>query len=410
MDESGLERTLQTPAHPPVNERRLLLILSLACGVGVSNLYYNQPLLLEMAHTLHVLPAKISQVAVAAQLGYAAGIFLFVPLGDVLERRGLMVRLFAGVTAAMLASALSPSFLILLLASVLTGLTAAVTHVIVPIAPELAREENRGRAIGTVMTGLLLGILLARTFAGLLGEWLGWRSVYFAGAALNLMFVPLLLRFLPRLPPHRPVTYGHALRSLWTLVAGEALLREAAVIGGLVFAAFSAFWTTLVFLLGSPHYRMGPAVAGAFGVLGATGALVAPLAGRLSDRHGERRVVGYALLVEVAAFLTLWLLGYHLLGLVVGVILLDGGAQANQIANQTRIFGIDAHARGRINTVYMMIFFAFGSAGSAAGAVAWQKAGWPGVCLLSIALIGLAGLRHAFGHKGRQPTASARTA
>ena len=118
---------------------------------------------------------------------------------------------------------------------------------------------------------------------------------------------------------------------------------------------------------------MGPAVAGAFGVLGATGAFVAPIAGRLADRYGERRVVGYALLVEVAAFLTLWLLGYHLLGLVVGVILLDGGAQANQIANQTRIFGIDAHARGRINTVYMMIFFAFGSAGSAAGAVAWQK-------------------------------------
>jgi predicted MFS family arabinose efflux permease len=139
MDERRLEQPLQT-THPLVNERSLLLLLSLACGVGVSNLYYNQPLLLEMAHTLHVLPAKISQVAVAAQLGYAAGIFLFVPLGDVMERRGLMVRLFAGVTAAMLASALAPNFVILLLASVFTGLTAAVTHVVVPIAPELAHE------------------------------------------------------------------------------------------------------------------------------------------------------------------------------------------------------------------------------------------------------------------------------
>jgi predicted MFS family arabinose efflux permease len=404
MDERGPDLTLLPTPPSATDERRLLLLLSLACGVGVSNLYYNQPLLLEMAHTMHVLPGRISQVAVAAQLGYAAGIFLFVPLGDVVERRALMVRLFSGVTAAMLASALAPNFLVLLLASVCIGLTAAVTHVAVPIAPELARADNRGHAVGTVMTGLLLGILLARAFAGVLGEWLGWRSVYFAGAALNMMFVPLLLRFLPRLPPRRPVAYAHALRSLWTLIAGEALLREAAVIGGLVFAAFSAFWTTLVFLLGSPHYRMGPAVAGAFGVLGATGALVAPLAGRLADKHGERRVVGYALVVEVAAFLMLWFLGYHLLGLIVGVILLDGGAQANQIANQTRIFGIDADARGRINTVYMMIFFAFGSGGSAAGALAWEHWRWPGVCVLSLTLIGLAGLRHVLGQR-RSPKA-----
>jgi predicted MFS family arabinose efflux permease len=389
------EPTGSRHAHP----RRTLLLLSLACGVGVSNIYYNQPLLLEIGRSLHVAPGQVGQVAVATQVGYAVGIFLFVPLGDVVERRALMMRLFAAVAAAALACALAPNFAVLLIASVVTGLTAAVTHVAVPIAPELADEQDRGKAVGIAMTGLLLGILLARTFAGALGEWFGWRSVFFTAAGLNLLFVPLLWRAFPLLKPAHPVAYRQALRSLWTLVRGETLLREASLVGGLVFAAFSVFWTTLVFLLGSPHYGMGPGVAGAFGILGATGALVAPIAGRLADRHGTRAVMSWALLVQTLAFATLWVFGYHLLGLIVGVVLLDGGAQANQISNQTRIFGIDVRARGRINTVYMMVYFAFGSAGSAAGALAWQHAGWPGVCALGLGFLGLAGLRHATGRR-----------
>jgi predicted MFS family arabinose efflux permease len=387
-------------AHPRhAHPRRTLWLLSLACGVGVSNIYYNQPLLLEMGKSLHVPPAQVGQVAVATQVGYAVGIFLFVPLGDVVERRALMMRLFAAVALAALASALAPTFAVLLLAAVATGLTAAVTHVAVPIAPELADEQDRGKAVGIAMTGLLLGILLARTFAGALGAWFGWRSVFWAATGLNLLFVPLLWKAFPPLPPLHPVRYTRALRSLWELCTREALLREASLVGGLVFAAFSTFWTTLVFLLGSPHYRLGPGVAGAFGILGATGALVAPIAGRMADRHGTRAVMSLALLVQAAAFGTLWACGYHILGLVLGVVLLDGGAQANQIANQTRIFGIDARARGRINTVYMMVYFAFGSIGSAAGAMAWQQAGWPGVCALGFGFLALAGLRHATGRR-----------
>lgn len=379
--------------------RRTLVLLAMACGIGVSNIYFNQPLLLEMARALHVPPGKIGEVAVATQIGYSVGIFLFVPLGDVVERRGLMMRLFAAVAASALVCGLAPNFAVLLIASVITGLTAAVTHVAVPIAPELADEGERGRAIGTAMTGLLLGVLLARAFAGALGSWFGWRAVFFIGAGLNLLFVPLLAKSFPRLPPRRPVTYGHALRSLWTITAGEAMLREAALVGGLVFAAFSCFWTTLVFLLGSSHFGMGPGVAGAFGVLGATGAMIAPLAGRMADRHGTRYVMTWALVVQALGFVTLWVLGYHILGLVLGVIILDGGAQANQIANQTRIFGIDENARGRINTVYMMIYFAFGSLGSFTGALAWQHFKWPGVCVLCLSFLALAGLRHAMGRR-----------
>jgi predicted MFS family arabinose efflux permease len=381
--------------HP--RHRSLLPFLGLACGVGVSNIYYNQPLLLDMADSLHADHSQMGTVAVATQIGYSIGILAFVPLGDVIERRSLMVRLFAGVAISALLAALAPSLAILVAASVAIGLTAAVTHVVVPIAPELADDEERGRAVGTVMTGLLLGILLARSVSGWIASFFGWRAVFIFAAACSAAFVPLMLRNLPKLPPHTPLPYTQALRSLWTLIRTQPLLRESAVIGGLVFAAFSAFWTTLVFLLGSKHYHLGAGTAGSFGILGATGALIAPVAGRVADRRGSRAVVTLGLVLLSLGFCILWLLGYHILGLVLGVIILDLGAQANQIANQTRIFGLEPGARGRINTIYMTIFFLGGSLGSLFSTMAWARWGWGGVCALGLGLLGLAALRHATG-------------
>jgi predicted MFS family arabinose efflux permease len=387
----------EMPVDAPPRHHGLLPFLGLACGVGVSNIYYNQPLLLDMARSLHVDHSRMGTVAVATQIGYSIGILAFVPLGDVIERRGLMVRLMAGVAVSALLAALAPNLAVLLAASVAIGLTAAVTHIIVPIAPELADDEERGRAIGTVMTGLLLGVLLARSVSGWIASFFGWRAVFFFAAASNAAFVPLLLRKLPKLPPHKPVPYTQALRSLWTLTRTQPLLRESAVVGGLVFAAFSAFWTTLVFLLGSKHYHLGAGTAGSFGILGATGALIAPVAGRIADRRGSRTVVTLGLSLLTLGFCTLWLLGYHILGLVLGVIVLDLGTQATQIANQTRIFGLEPGARGRINTIYMMIYFLGGSLGSLFSTIAWAHWGWSGVCALGLGLLGLAALRHATG-------------
>ena len=371
--------------------------LGLACGVGVSNIYYNQPLLLDMAHSLHADYGRMGTVAVATQIGYSIGILAFAPLGDVVERRSLMVRLFAGVAVSALFAAIAPNLVTLLAASIAIGLTAAVTHVVVPIAPELADDEERGRAVGTVMTGLLLGVLLARSVSGWIASFLGWRAVFVFAAISNAAFVPLLLRKLPKLPPHTPLPYTQALRSLWTLIRTHPLLRESAVIGGLVFGAFSAFWTTLVFLLGSKHYHLGAGTAGTFGVLGATGALIAPIAGRVADRKGSRAVVTLGLSLLSLGFCILWILGYHILGLVLGVIVLDLGAQANQIANQTRIFGLERGARGRINTVYMTAYFLGGSLGSLFSTIAWVRWGWGGVCALGLILLGLAALRHITG-------------
>lgn len=387
----------EAPANLHPRHRSLLPFLGLACGVGVSNIYYNQPLLLDMARTLHVDHSRMGSIAVATQVGYSIGILAFVPLGDVVERRGLMVRLFAGVAVAALLAAFAPNFWTLFAASIAIGLAAAVTHVVVPIAPELAEDEERGRAVGTVMTGLLLGVLLARSVSGWIATLFGWRAVFVFAAVSNAAFVPLLLRRLPRLPPHTPLPYTRALRSLWTLTRTQPLLRESAVLGGLVFAAFSAFWTTLIFLLGSKHYHLGAGTAGSFGILGATGALIAPIAGRVSDRRGSRAVVTLGLTLLSLGFCILWALGYHILGLVLGVIVLDLGAQANQIANQTRIFGLAPGARGRINTIYMTAYFLGGSLGSLFSTMAWSRWGWSGVCALGLGLVGLAALRHATG-------------
>lgn len=383
-----------------------LAFLGLACAVSVSTIYYNQPLLGEMARTFHVDAGRIGFVAVATQVGYALGLLLFVPLGDVLERRALMMKMYGAVAVALLLVAVAPTLLLLLAASVLVGLLASVTHIALPIAPDLARPEERGRAIGAVMTGLLLGILLARTFAGWVSQIHGWRWVFAVGAVANAAFVPLLWRKMPRLEPKGGLGYGAAMRSLWTLVRTEPLLRESCAMGGLVFASFSCFWTTLAFLLGS-RYGLGAEIAGTFGLVGAAGALVAPLAGRLSDRRGSRWVISVGIAVLVSSYLLLWgeerlsmgVVG-HVAAMALGVVLLDLGAQMMQVANQTRIFGLVPEARSRLNTVYMTTYFAGAAVGSALATVAWRHWRWNGVCGLALSFLALALLRHLLGGRG----------
>ena len=372
-------------------------------------MYYNQPLLSVMGGSLGVDARQIGFVAVATQVGYAAGLLCFVPLGDVAERRGLMVKMYAGVSVALVLAALAQNLTWLILASVLIGLMASVTHVALPIAPDLVPHEQRGRAIGTVMTGLLLGILLARTFAGWLSRLNGWRTVFVVAAVMNAIFVPFIYRVMPKMRPRESLTYAETMRSLWTLFRDEPLLREAGVMGGLVFASFSCFWTTLAFLL-QAHYGMGPGVAGTFGVVGAAGALTAPLAGRMSDRRGTRYVVTTAGAVLTCSYVWLWLserahmsVAMHMLGLVVGVVVLDVGAQMMQVANQTRIFGLGAQARSRLNTIYMTMYFVGGALGSALATLAWSRWHWEGVCGLALVFIAAAAVRHATGYSRRHP-------
>ncbi|HEX4747916.1 MAG TPA: MFS transporter [Bryobacteraceae bacterium] len=372
--------------------RGLTTILAIAAGVAVANIYYNQPMLADMAATLHVSPHEIGYVATATQLGYAAGMPLFIPLGDFLERRSLIVLLFLAVACALAGAALSTSLLALVITSFLIGATTVIAQVIIPLASELAAPEQQGRIIGTILSGVLLGILLARTLSGFIAAHFGWRAMFWLAAGMSIVFAALLRMILPHIPVRSRITYRELMHSIWMLLLELPKLRQVSFVAGMFFAAFSAFWTTLVFLLKTPPYHYGSEAAGLFGLVGAVGATVAPISGRLSDQHSPRFVVRIAIGIVLAAFAVFWGLAFQLWGLVIGVILLDAGAQAAQVANQSRVLKLKPEARNRVNTVYMICYFGGGSVGSLLGSIAWTRFQWTGVCATGIAFMVLAAI------------------
>jgi predicted MFS family arabinose efflux permease len=255
-----------------------------------------------------------------------------------------------------------------------------VPQILVPFAANVAAPGQRGHAVGIVMSGLLFGILLSRTLSGFLGAAIGWRAMYLVAAALMVVLGIALRVELPSSPAHEKMRYGTLLRSLTALVREEPLLRLHAALGALTFASFSAFWATIALHLAGLPAHYGPRTAGAYGAVGVVGALVAPLVGKRAEARGDRRINTVAIGTMVVGFAALWLFGASLLGLALGCILLDFGAQANHISNQTRIFSLREGARSRLNTVYMVTYFAGGALGAYAGALAFSAAGWPGVC------------------------------
>ncbi|MGI4875575.1 MAG: MFS transporter [Janthinobacterium lividum] len=375
---------------PPRLTPALVWLMALSCGLVVANIYYNQPLLAAIGHTFGVSDSRASLLATATQVGYTLGMLLLVPLGDKLERKRLIIWLLLGAVACLGAAAAAPTFGLLVAASLLVGVCSAVPQLLLPMAAHLAPEADRGRIVGRIMSGLLLGILLSRTVSGYVAAHLGWRTVFGGAAGLMLVLVALLASLLPRNQPSFQGTYAALMRSLLTLVRELPPLRRSALVGASAFAAFSVFWTTLAFYLSHAPYHYGSDKAGYFGLVGAAGALAAPLAGRAADQRGPRFAIVVGTGLALAAYLVLGLGGGYLAGLVVGIILLDVGVQSAHIANQTLIFSLRPEARSRLNTVYMTAYFTGGSLGSWLGGLAWAHYGWPGVCLAGGACAGLA--------------------
>jgi len=372
-----------SPAPQPAS-RRLALLLAAAAGLTVANLYYNQPLLGLIRRTFGASARDVGQVATATQLGYGLAMLLLVPLGDRYERRGLIVGMTAASAVALLGVVLAPSLAALLAMSLVLGVTSMVPQYVVPFAAGLAGAGDRGRAVGSVMSGVLVGILASRTLAGFVGGSYGWRAMYAVAAAVMLVLAVLLRVALPVQRPETTMPLRELYRSLFGLVREYRALRLHALLGALTFAAFSAFWTTLTFHLAELPGHYGSETAGLFGLVGVAGALAAPLFGRYADRATPLAVNGLAIAVLLLGYGAFALGGGSLFGLAVGVVLLDLGAQANHISNQTRIFNLDPRRRSRLNTIYMSSYFGGGAAGSALGIAVYERWGWVGVCALGL--------------------------
>jgi predicted MFS family arabinose efflux permease len=367
--------------------RSLVFLLAAASGAVVANLYYNQPLLAEIARELGAPESRIGLIPTMTQIGYGLGLLFFTPLGDRAEQRRLIVIMVLLAFAALALTAIVNSAPVLIGVSLLVGLFSIVPQLIVPFAANLAAPEERSKTVGSVMSGLIIGILLARTFSGFVGAHFGWRAVYVAAAILMLFLAFLLRLLLPVFRPVDPPRYKDLIFSLPDLLRRFPILQEAAITGALLFACFSAFWTTLIFRLEAPPFYLGSQAAGIFGLVGAAGASAAALSGRFADRMGAVRIVFLGLGLVLIAWIILLLGNGSLLFLALGAVVLDLGAQGAHIANQARIFALLPEARSRINTIYIVSFFIGGAFGSLTGAITWANFGWNGVCLFGIALM-----------------------
>jgi len=377
----------------PHLSRTVTLVMAIACGVAVANIYYNQPMLGIMEASFPGRAGVIGLVPTATQLGYAAGLVTLVPLGDRFERRRLILIQLAALTLALVAAALAPSAWALVLASVLVGAASSVAQQIVPFAAELAEPSRRGATIGMVMSGLLCGILFGRVLAGSVGDHYGWRAMFYLGCVLAVGVGVLLAAVLPKSRPTSRESYGALLKSLAVLWREEPKLRRATVIQGCMFGAFSALWTILALQLAA-RYHLGAEVAGLFGVVGAVGVLMAPIAGKIADRRGPHTVIGLGAVIMLGSWAVFGLWG-AMAGLVVGVILLDFGEQGALISNQHVIYALRPEARNRLNTVFMGGMFVCGAVGSAGASLAWEFAGWGAVCAFGAALVVIALAVHA---------------
>ncbi|PSL46614.1 putative MFS family arabinose efflux permease [Chitinophaga niastensis] len=367
-----------------------IMVMALCTGLIVANIYYSQPLLALMGKEFGVSDASAGQVTFFTQVGYALGLLFCVPLGDKLERKGQIVVMTLTAVLALIAAAMSVNITMLKITGLLIGFTSVVPQLILPLAANLSDPASRGRVIGTIMSGLLVGILLSRTLSGIIGHHFGWRGMFWIAAGISTLLAVIMILSFPKSKPKFSGTYGDLMKSLLTLIKEQPMLREASAINACCFAMFGMFWTTVVFLLNDAPFNYTSEQIGFMGLAAAAGALGAPLIGRIADKKNPRIAIGYGIICLFIGYFLFYIFQANVIGIIIGIIAIDLGLQGIHVSNQTRIYALLPEARNRLNTVFMTFSFIGTSLGSGIGLWVWSVAKWNGVCIAGTALITLA--------------------
>nr|WP_294874876.1 MFS transporter [uncultured Pedobacter sp.] len=357
-----------------------VLLMAFCTGLIVANIYYCQPLVILIAKEFGLTESHAGKITYLTQAGYALGLFLLVPLGDMFERKKQILLITCLAIGALLLAAFARSFLLLEIACVLIGASSIIPQLILPMAANLSSDEDRGHTVGIIMSGLLIGILASRAVSGSIGFLWGWRTVYFMAASICLLLLLLMAKRFPQSRPSFKGTYNELMSSMWHYIKTEPVLREASIINFLAFSILSAFWTTMVLFLANPPFNLQTLQIGLFGIAGAAGALAAPLVGKFSGGLNPRKNLFVGLILQLLSIAAFYFTGSHLYLFVAGIILIDIGQQAIHVTNQTRIYAILPEARNRLNTVFMSVSFVGASFGSALGLWLWEQGKWPLFC------------------------------
>ncbi|MGA8035843.1 MAG: MFS transporter [Candidatus Acidiferrales bacterium] len=363
----------------------LVFLFAVSCGLAVGNIYYAQPLLETLGQVFHASHSLVGLIVTMTQIGYATGLLFIVPLGDLIENKKLVLVVFCGTIASLLLAAFSPNIRLFFVASLLIGITSVVAQVLIPLAAALTPQVRRGHVVGQIMSGLLLGILFARALAGFVAGAFGWRTVYFASAALLLVLIAVLAKMLPHRTPTFAGTYARLLGSMYHIYVHEPVLRRRAFYQTAMFASFSSFWTTITFLLAGPRFHFTQTQIGSFALAGAAGAIVAPLAGRLGDQGHQRPATGTAFIVAIVGYLITLRAG-HWWVFVVAAIVIDAAVQTTLVCGQQMIYNLRPDQRSRLNTLFIATFFVGGALGSAISSWAYDRIGWEAVVIIGTAL------------------------
>lgn len=363
-----------------VLKRADVILMSFCTGLIVANIYYCQPLVILIAKEFNLSESKAGSITFLTQAGYAVGLFLLVPLGDMFEKKKQILIITGLAVIALLIAGFSHSFLVLAVASVLIGACSIVPQLILPLTASLSDEESRGHNIGIVMSGLLVGILASRAISGIVGELFGWRAMFLIAAVICLLLIYLMnLRF-PKSEPLFKGSYKDLMRSMFSYIKTQPVLREASLINFFAFIVIMGFWTTMVLYLANPPHEFSTAKIGLFGIAGAAGALAAPLVGKLSGAGNPRKNLMIGFILELVSVALFYFTGQSVFLFIVGIILIDIGQQAIHVTNQTRIYALVPEARNRLNTIFMSVSFVGASCGSALGLWLWSLGGWEMFC------------------------------